>query len=302
MIFSQSSRPIRLIKIVLPVFVLLISTLACSFSSNNNNTSHEATAAALNQTAVALSVQATQLAEQQNQNNPAKPVEQQPTKPAPPAQPPQVAAPTQPPPTDVQNDSNNFYIVNDSDFTICYFYLSLSSNSDWGVDQLEDNLVYPGETFTLYDVPYGTYDLNAQDCDNNLLYEEYNVSFPPNDTVTLFNVNNEPLCGNGVCGDFENPGNCPQDCGNASGQVPLTIVNQTSEPICYVWIGVPESEWLGDILESQMIEGWGSLTVYVNPGEWALSAEDCSGDAGLSQMKLTPQLSIYGPTTWYVDP
>ena len=140
MIFSQSSRPIRLIKIVLPVFVLLISTLACSFSSNNNNTSHEATAAALNQTAVALSVQATQLAEQQNQNNPAKPVEQQPTKPAPPAQPPQVAAPTQPPPADVQNDSNNFYIINDSDFTICYFYLSLSSNSDWGVDQLEDNL------------------------------------------------------------------------------------------------------------------------------------------------------------------
>ena len=25
---------------------------------------------------------------------------------------------------------------------------------------------------------------------------------------------NEPLCGNGVCGDFENPGNCPQDCGS----------------------------------------------------------------------------------------
>ncbi len=23
----------------------------------------------------------------------------------------------------------------------------------------------------------------------------------------------KPLCGNGVCGEFENPGNCPQDCG-----------------------------------------------------------------------------------------
>lgn len=26
----------------------------------------------------------------------------------------------------------------------------------------------------------------------------------------------KPLCGNGVCGDFENPGNCPQDCGSES--------------------------------------------------------------------------------------
>ena len=24
----------------------------------------------------------------------------------------------------------------------------------------------------------------------------------------------EPLCGDGYCGDFENPGNCPQDCGS----------------------------------------------------------------------------------------
>jgi len=32
-------------------------------------------------------------------------------------------------------------------------------------------------------------------------------------SVTFFDTEgNEPLCGNGICGDFENPGNCPQDC------------------------------------------------------------------------------------------
>ncbi len=243
---------------------------------------------------IALAIQATQLAEPPTQ--PAV----QPTKPAPPEQPTQAPAPTNPPAADEQNSTTDFYLVNDSEFTVCYFYFSLSSNSDWGGDQLNNELVYPGESYTLYDVPYGTYDLTLQDCDQNLLYEEYNLNLPTVDTVTIYNVNNEPLCGNGVCGDYENPGNCPEDCANPSGEVALTIVNETSEPVCYVWIGAPESEWIGDILQDQTIPGWGSLTVYVDPGEWALRADDCSG--GETPMKLTSRLDIYGPTTWYVDP
>ena len=37
------------------------------------------------------------------------------------------------------------------------------------------------------------------------------------DSITLMDVpafESEPLCGNGICGDFENSGNCPQDCGD----------------------------------------------------------------------------------------
>lgn len=290
---SKPSRPARLLKIMLPIFVLLISTLACSINMEKNDPNHEATAAALNQTAVALSIQSTQAAAPPTQ------AAVQPTKPAQPVQPTQAAVPTMPP-ADVQNPTTDFYIVNDSDFTICYLYFSHSSNTEWGNDQLDDDLVYPGESYVLYDVPYGTYDVNLLDCDQYLLYEEYNLNVPAVDTVTIFNTNNEPLCGNGICGDYENPGNCPQDCANPSGEVALTIVNETSEPVCYVWIGAPQSEWIGDILQDQTIPGWGSLTVYVDPGEWALRADDCSG--GETPMKLTPRIGIYGPTTWYVDP
>jgi len=49
------------------------------------------------------------------------------------------------------------------------------------------------------------------------LSEQWNDLSPLFDSVlasvTFFGPEgNEPLCGNGVCGDFENPGNCPQDC------------------------------------------------------------------------------------------
>jgi len=58
----------------------------------------------------------------------------------------------------------------------------------------------------------------------------------------------EPLCGNGICGDFEHPGNCPQDCGSPdpeplcgdgfcgdfenSGNCPQDCGNPEPEPLC----------------------------------------------------------------------
>ncbi len=298
---SNRRRHIRLRKMILPILVLFLSTLACSIDMQKNEPNHEATAAALNQTAVSLSVQSTRLAA------PATQAPLQPIQPAEPVQPTRVPVlptqappPTLPPAPDVQTMTSDFYIVNDSDFTICYVYFSLSANTEWGYDQLNNELVYPGESYVFYDVPHGTYDINLQDCDENLIYEEYELNVPGVDTLTIYNTNNEPLCGNGICGDYENPGNCPEDCANSMGQVALTIVNQTSEPVCQVWIGPPQSEWIGDILGSEIIPGWGSLTVYVDPGEWALQAHDCSD--GVTPMKFTPQLGIYGPTNWYVDP
>jgi hypothetical protein len=298
---SKLSRPAHLLKIMLPIIILLISTLACSINMEKNDPNHEATAASLNQTAVSLSVQSTRLAVSSTQptRQPIRPAEpEQPTRA--PEMPTQVPPPTMPSVPDAQTMTRDFYIINDSDFTICYVYFSLSGDTEWGYDQLDNELVYPGESYVFYDVPHGTYDINLQDCDENLIYEEYEMNIPAVDTITIFNTNNEPLCGNGICGNYENPGNCPQDCADPSGQVALTIVNETSEPVCNVWIGAPQSEWIGDILGSEIIPGWGSLTVYVDPGEWALQANDCSD--GVTPMKFTPQLGIYGPTAWYVDP
>ena len=300
------------LKLLIPVLILGISSLACSFG-NDSNSEFEATAEALSQTATALaiqstqtSLQATQAALQPTATQPIQQATRESSLPKPPQPPAQSANPTSAPASSGQSSTSNFYVVNDSSQIICYVYLSLSSSSEWGYDQLGDStVVNPGETFTIYNVPYGSYDILVEDCAENILYEEYYLDIPNVDTFTLWDDNTtEPLCGNGVCDVYENGGNCPQDCGGNSsgGQVPLTIVNHTSEPICYVWFGLPQSEWIGDALGDQTIPGWGSLTVYIDPGDYALSAEDCSGDAGLSQMKYTPSLSIYGPTTWDVDP
>jgi len=70
-------------------------------------------------------------------------------------------------------------------------------------------------------------------------------------SITLLNApasQPEPLCGNGICGDFENPGNCPQDCGDPdpeplcgdgycgdfenSGNCPQDCGSPDPEPLC----------------------------------------------------------------------
>ena len=81
----------------------------------------------------------------------------------------------------------------------------------------------------------------------------------------------------------------------------MTLINQTSEPVCFVWIGPPQSEWLYDLLGDDIIDGWGTFAVYIPVGEWALQAEDCSGTE-YSVMKYEPYITISGDTTWYIDP
>jgi hypothetical protein len=63
-------------------------------------------------------------------------------------------------------------IVNESSQVICYVYIALSTSDTWGADRLGENtIIAPGETFSVYDIPPGTYDLLAQDCEENILVE-----------------------------------------------------------------------------------------------------------------------------------
>lgn len=115
-----------------------------------------------------------------------------PTLPMPPAQTtrePQVVVLPQ---TNTQQQSGNtsgsgdLYISNASQVVICYFFLALNTETEWGPDQLGDQgVIQPGSTFTLSGVPYGTYDAEAYDCSGNLLAYAYGFDFPPNDTFTL---------------------------------------------------------------------------------------------------------------------
>ncbi len=48
---------------------------------------------------------------------------------------------------------------------ICELYLSPSGQEDWGPDQLEGNTIPAGESFTLNNIPAGSYDAKAVGCD-----------------------------------------------------------------------------------------------------------------------------------------
>lgn len=54
-------------------------------------------------------------------------------------------------------------VYNYTDVTIWYLYITPSSSSDWGPDQLGSSTIPSGGAFTVNNIPAGTYDLRAVD-------------------------------------------------------------------------------------------------------------------------------------------
>lgn len=56
---------------------------------------------------------------------------------------------------------NSITILNDTAYPIVVFYVTSSSSGSWGRNQLPSPLG-PGESFTVFDIPRGIYDLRAR--------------------------------------------------------------------------------------------------------------------------------------------
>ncbi len=171
-------------------------------------------------------------------------------------------------------------VVNNTDTDICYVYFTGLSGS-WGDDWLGDNVIPPGGRydFHLRFQDAAPWDMLAQDCSGNEVDRQIGVHVDNNATLTWT-----------ISGSTSSSGD--------PDRVAVTFVNRTSEPVCYVLIGPPGSEWTGDALGDQVIEGWGSMTVYIVPGTWALQAQDCSGVV----MKTTESFTVTEGAVWYIDP
>lgn len=172
-------------------------------------------------------------------------------------------------------------VYNGSSENLCYLYITPPSTDSWGDDRLGSSIIYAGNSMT-FSLPAGTYDLKALRCDGSTLFETYYLDLYSSRTWEVFD---DPQYSNS---------NHP----NGDTVVTLALWNHTSEPVCYVWIGEPYSEWYGDLLGSDIIQGWETYYVDVNPGTWALQAEDCNG----SVMYFTPSIDIYGYTEWHINP
>ena len=58
-------------------------------------------------------------------------------------------------------------ITNSSDWSLEHLYISETDKEEWGEDQLGDEIIAPGETFTLRGVPCATYDVKLIDEDGD---------------------------------------------------------------------------------------------------------------------------------------
>ena len=87
--------------------------------------------------------------------------------------------------TSIGSGSASLTVINNSSQDVWYLYISPSSEGSWGDDTLGSQVISAGETYTITGIEPGTYDLKADDSDNNELASERNVEIDGNVTWTL---------------------------------------------------------------------------------------------------------------------
>jgi hypothetical protein len=75
-------------------------------------------------------------------------------------------------------------ITNNSSSSIHHLYLSSSQDDSWGRDQLGEQAIEPGETYTLRGIPPDDYDIRIVDADQNAC-EVRKVTITENVPVTI---------------------------------------------------------------------------------------------------------------------
>lgn len=68
-------------------------------------------------------------------------------------------------------------IMNDTDEDVCFLYVSLSSDDEWGDDRLGVEILEVGETISIH-LEVATYDILAEPCgsDDDIAYFEIDVN------------------------------------------------------------------------------------------------------------------------------
>jgi len=172
--------------------------------------------------------------------------------------------------------SGSLYVYNDSSVSVCYLYISPSSASNWGDDQLGSGNILPsGEYFNL-SVSLGSYDLLLRDCDQNNLDEIYNIEVTA-ETVLHFTGDETYIDPSGLSPD-----------GQSTALIDLTIKNKSTENICFVYISLPENQSWGDdqLGAANVIAPNNTFTWQKPAGIYDILLEDCTGNTLLDQRNL----------------
>lgn len=79
------------------------------------------------------------------------------------------------------------WVDNTSDTELCYIFISPSSGDDWGDDWMGGKESIAAGRVRVFYIEPGTYDMMAQNCDNESLAEQYEVDLTSDTTWTLSN-------------------------------------------------------------------------------------------------------------------
>jgi hypothetical protein len=189
---------------------------------------------------------------------------------------PSVQPPADQPAGPQTGETHALQVVNDSSIAVCFMYISPSSSQDWGEDWLGSDTIQPGDEFD-FTVEAGTYDLEARDCDQNVLSTQPGVEVTQDTTWTLSDLG-------------------PSD--DTAGQYRLAVVNESSFVICAVYISPTTSDsWGENWLGSNSIQAGMTITFDVAAGTYDLKADDCEGQELLTQAAVEVTQDI----TWTIS-
>ena len=157
-------------------------------------------------------------------------------------------------------------VENLADDSICFLYVSPTESSDWGEDQLgETTVIDPGDTWSVFDVPTGNYDLRAEMCEGDYV-EESDVLIDGEYTWIIFIE--------GATGEFMV---ITDDFGAVQLEVPVEWAETSGEP----WY------FDGDVIGAELIAAPdldGFLETWDVPGVMFSVSDDLARLAGYLQL------------------
>jgi hypothetical protein len=87
-------------------------------------------------------------------------------------------------------------VINNSEQTIFYLYITSATSDVWGEDWLGSDIIPPGEIYTVYDLPPDVYDIKVTDEEDTSIEAVYNVDIGSAREWTVYGVS--PLPNNAV--------------------------------------------------------------------------------------------------------
>lgn len=153
----------------------------------------------------------------------------------------------------------DFTIVNRSPEDICYVLISPSDADSWGEDQLgENDTISPGDRQTIT-MPNDTYDIRVENCDGAAMATAWEQS--SDTTVTA---------------------------GQSGANVKLTVINDSSVDICYIYVSPSDGDDWGDdrMGDMESLPPGGLRAFYVEADTYDLMAANCDDETLIEEYEV----------------